>query len=224
MVNRKRYVVVVAPLGLAAMVACGAAQPDASPTAVPAPTSSSATSADPASAVATVDIGTTSMGTVLTDGQGHTLYYLSTEASGQDACTMEPGCALMWPAIAPPSNGNPVPGVGVNGLLGVTTAADGTDEVTYNGWPLHTFSGETAGQVTGQGTGSYGGTWSVATPDMAPASNTGASDLVPGPVTPPAATPPGALPTNPFAPTTPPGIPAQPPLPTIPSALSTNPF
>jgi predicted lipoprotein with Yx(FWY)xxD motif len=164
------------------------------------------------------------MGTVLTDGQGHTLYYLSTEANGQDACTPEPGCDLMWPAVVPPSGGTPEPGLGVNGTLGVITAADGSGEVTYNGWPLHTFSGEDAGQVDGEDMTSFGGTWSVATPDMATTSNTGTSEPAPGLGTPPPSTPPGALPTNPFAPTTPPGIPTQPPLPTIPSALPTDPI
>jgi predicted lipoprotein with Yx(FWY)xxD motif len=171
-----------------------------------------------------VDLGTTTMGTVLTDGQGHTLYYLSTEASGEDACTMEPGCALMWPALAPPSDGTLAPGVGVSGALGVIAAADGSSEVTYNGWPMHTLGGEAAGQVTGQGTASYGGTWSVATPGMAATSNTGGGETVPGLATPQGtSTPPGALPTNPFAPTTPPGIPTQPPLPAIPSDPPTNP-
>lgn len=222
--NWKRSFAILVPLGLIGLVACGAVQAHATPTASVTPTPINSAPADPASDVATVDIGTTSMGTVLTDAHGHTLYYLSTEASGQDACTLEPGCALMWPAVAPPSDGTPVPGIGVNGTLGVITAADGGAEVTYNGWPLHTFSGEGADQLEGQGIASFGGTWSVATPDMAPTAGDGAGDTAPGLDTPAAITPPGALPTNPFAPITPPGIPAQPPLPTIPSALPTNPF
>jgi predicted lipoprotein with Yx(FWY)xxD motif len=220
----KRYLAVFVPLGLVGLVACGAAKPDTTPTASVTLTPSSAATADPSSDVATVEVGSTSIGTVLTDVHSHTLYYLSTEASGQDACTLEPGCALMWPAVAPPSDGTPVPGIGVNGALSVITAADGGSEVTYNGWPLHTFSGEGTGQVTGQGVASFGGTWSVATPDMTPTSNGGGGNSAPGLATPPAVTPPGALPTNPFAPITPPGISAQPPLPTIPSALPTDPF
>jgi predicted lipoprotein with Yx(FWY)xxD motif len=222
--NAKRSLILIAPLGVAGMVACGAAQPVATPIASATPAPGSAATADPSSDVATVDIGTTSIGTVLTDAHGHTLYYLSSEATGQDACTLEPGCAVMWPAVTPPSDGTPVPGVGVDGSLSVITAADGDAEVTYNGWPLHSLSGEGAGQVAGQGMASFGGTWSVATPDMAPTSNGGGDDSPPGLVTPPAINSAGALPTDPFAPITPPGIPAQAPLPTIPSALPTNPF
>jgi predicted lipoprotein with Yx(FWY)xxD motif len=223
-VSRKRYLGLIAPLGVAGMVACGATKPNATPTPLVAPTPSSAPTAVPSSAVPTVDIGTTSIGTVLTDANGHTLYYFSMEANGQDECTLNPGCAVMWPAVSPPGDSTPVPGIGVDGTLGVVSAADGGPEVTYNGWPLHTFSGEAAGQLTGEGMASFGGTWAAATPDMAPTSNSGGGDSAPGLVTPPAITPPGALPTNPFAPTTPPGIPVQPPLPTIPSALPTNPF
>lgn len=210
----------IAPLPVAGIVTCGATTSAVTPTVTPA---STPTSADPSSAVATIDLGTTALGTVLTDAQGHTLYLVSSEASGQDACTMEPRCALMWPALAPPRNATPVPGVGVNGTLGVITAADGSAEVTYNGWPLHTFSGEGTGQVTGQGTTTYGGTWSVATPDVAPTLNPGVGGSMPGLATPPGtSTPPGVLPTNPFAPTTPPGMPTQPAVPTIPSAPDTS--
>jgi predicted lipoprotein with Yx(FWY)xxD motif len=221
--SRKRYLILIAPVGLNLMVACDAAQPKASaPEITPTPTSARA--ADPSRTVATVDIGMTSIGTVLTDAQGHTLYYLSTEAGGQDACTTQPGCSLMWPALAPPSAGTPVPGIGVNGTLGVIMATDGSAETTYNGWPLHILSGENAGHVTGEGLESYGGRWAVATPDLASTSSMGGEGSEPGLVSPPASTPPGALPTNPFAPTTPPGVPGQPSLPTIPSAPPSDAF
>ena len=35
-------------------------------------------------------------------------------------------------------------------------------EVTYNGWPLYTFIGDSsAGQAKGQGLNNFGGTWYV---------------------------------------------------------------
>ncbi len=214
----------MAPLGVAGMVACGATTPDVSPMGVTAPAPRTTTTADPIAAAATIDTGTTAIGTVLTDHQGDTLYYVSTEANGEDACSTAPGCALMWPALAPPTDGTPVAGEGVGGALGMITAADGSSEVTYNGWPVHTFSGEGAGKVTGQGNASFGGTWSVATPDMAPISSSGGVSSLPGLATPVGlASPPGGLPTNPFAPTTPAGTPVEPPLPTISSGIPTDP-
>jgi hypothetical protein len=60
----------------------------------------------------------------------------------------------------------------VNGTLGVITAADGSAEVTYNGWPLHTFGSDTApGQTGGNG---VGGKWFAAMPGTT-ASATGAT-------------------------------------------------
>ncbi|MHB8488857.1 MAG: COG4315 family predicted lipoprotein [Candidatus Dormibacteria bacterium] len=149
---------------------------------------------------------------------------MSTEQSGQDECSLQPGCSVMWPALPPPSNRDPSAGSGAGGVLGVIIAADGGLEVTYSGWPLHTFGEDAPGQVDGQRNASFGGIWSVATPALALASGAGAAALsglqTPSGLT----TPPGALPTNPFAPSTPPGIPAQPPLPTIPSSLPTQPY
>jgi predicted lipoprotein with Yx(FWY)xxD motif len=224
-VSRQRYGLLGVALLAVGLTACGASNSAASPSTSPPPTPTSTPSTSPTTGAASVDTGTTSSGTVLTDSQGHTLYVLSVEQNGQDACTTQPGCSLMWPALSPPGSGTPVPGRGVSGALGVTTAADGSAEVTYNGWPLHRFSDDPAGQVTGQDIASYGGTWYAATPELAPTSNDGVGASAPGLATPAGlTTPAGALPTNPFAPTTPPGMPAQATLPTIPSGPPTNPY
>jgi predicted lipoprotein with Yx(FWY)xxD motif len=46
-------------------------------------------------------------------------------------------------------------------LVGTTTRADGTSQVTYDGKALYTYSEEKPGEVTGAGS-SFGGTWRVA--------------------------------------------------------------
>jgi predicted lipoprotein with Yx(FWY)xxD motif len=213
----------LSPFVVIGVAACGAASPS-----TPTPslaTVPAATSAAAGNGAGEVETGMTPLGTVLTDAQGHTLYYLSAEGDGQDDCTLQPGCALMWPAISPGADGTGSAGTGVSGTVGVITASDGTLEVTYNGWPLHTFSGEAAGLVTGQGNASDGGIWYVATPNMGPTSNTASGESVPALPTPAGeTTPPGALPTNPFAPTTPDGSPMQPPMPTMPTDLPTSPY
>jgi predicted lipoprotein with Yx(FWY)xxD motif len=222
-VSSRKFGLLLVPLFVVGVTACGESSSITSPSTSALHTSTATPSTSPTIGVVTVDTGTTSLGTVLTDSTGHTLYVLSGEQNGQDACTTQPGCSLMWPALSPPGSGTPVPGRGVSGALGVTTAADGSGEVTYNGWPLHTFSDDPAGQVMGQGIASYGGTWYAATPEMAPTSNDGVGASAPGLATPTGlTTPAGALPTNPFAPTTPPGVPAQATLPTIPSDPPTN--
>ncbi len=213
----------LAPLLALVISGCGASDPTLATTASPAVTVTPTSLTSPATTAPTIETGKTSLGTVLIDSKGHTLYYLSTEQTGQDECTMQPGCSVLWPTLHPPSSGAPSAGGGVGGTVAVITAADGSLEVTFNGWPLHSFSGEPPGQVEGQDEASFGGTWYVATPGLIPTSGDG-SATVPGLATPPAlATPPGALPTNPFAPTTPPGITADPGPLSFPPPSTTNP-
>jgi predicted lipoprotein with Yx(FWY)xxD motif len=47
-------------------------------------------------------------------------------------------------------------------LLGTVKDASGKLEVTYNHWPLYTFSGDSGpGVAKGQGISNFGGTWYV---------------------------------------------------------------
>lgn len=206
-------------ISFVALAACGSSSPDPTATAGAARSPSSGTAQD-----ITVGTGLSAMGTVLTSAAGQTLYYLTSEAGGLDACTLQPDCSATWPAVAPPSDGTPVGSNGVIGILGVIAATDGTLEVTYNGWPLHAFQGEAAGQVSGQAITSFGGTWYVATPNLAPSGNPSASiPTLPGLPTPLSVTPPGELPSDPFSPTTPPALPTAQPVPTIASGVPTDP-
>jgi predicted lipoprotein with Yx(FWY)xxD motif len=213
----------LAPILLFAIAGCGPSDRTLAATASPADTVTPASPASPATTAPIIETRKTSLGTVLTDSTGHTLYYLSTEQTGQDECTLQPGCSVLWPSLRPPSGGAPTADVAVGGTVAVITAADGSLEVTFNGWPLHTFNGAPPGNVGGEDEASFGGTWYVATPGLLPTSSDGLA-TVPGLATPPAlGTLPSALPTNPFAPTTPPGDTAHPGPPPLPTAPTTNP-
>jgi hypothetical protein len=63
-----------------------------------------------------------------------------------------------------------VAGSGVQAsLLGTVRSADGSLYLTYAGYPLYTFSGDSAsGQAKGQGIVSFGGTWWAISPSGAP--------------------------------------------------------
>jgi predicted lipoprotein with Yx(FWY)xxD motif len=129
---------------------------------------------------ANVSTGSAGGNTVLTNSAGLTLYYLTTEQGGVDKCTAQSGCPQAWPAIAPPSGGAPVAGSGVTGSLSVINAANGTKEVAYNGWPLHTFSSDSApGQTGGNNITSFGGTWFIATPSLTASGGTGGGSTSP---------------------------------------------
>jgi len=100
-------------------------------------------------------------GNILVNAQGMTLYELTSEAGGNIQCTG--ACTGVWPPLTLPSGTTtPTGGTGVTGTLGTVTRSDGTVQVTYGGYPLYTYSGDTAaGQTNGQGIQAFGGTWQV---------------------------------------------------------------
>jgi predicted lipoprotein with Yx(FWY)xxD motif len=107
----------------------------------------------------------TEFGTILTDGTGRTLYLFDNDKpiKPQSSCTGQ--CVKAWPIVAA-SSGSTV-GSGVDAAkLGQITRTDGQMQLTYNNWPLYTYSGDTAaGDTNGQG---IGGIWHVAGVDGKP--------------------------------------------------------
>jgi predicted lipoprotein with Yx(FWY)xxD motif len=91
------------------------------------------------------------VGTVLVNAEGFTLYHLKTETSSDIQCTG--ACAGTWPPVLLPAGVTaPTEASGVTGKLGTVTRPDGGTQVTYNGFPLYTYSGDTGpGQANGQG-------------------------------------------------------------------------
>lgn len=134
-----------------------------------ASTSASTTSPTPAPVYEVTTGNVSGLGTVLVNGQGLTLYlFVPDQQKGQSTCYAE--CAVGWPPLLLPSGvTTPLAGPGVNqSLLGTTTRTDGSVEVTYNHWPLYTWTGDSEpGQATGQGINSLGGLWYVLSPSGA---------------------------------------------------------
>jgi predicted lipoprotein with Yx(FWY)xxD motif len=113
----------------------------------------------PASDNASVKLGTSSLGKILVDGSGQTLYLWEADKGSKSMC--DGGCAAAWPPLT--TSGKPVAGAGItSGKLGTTKRTDGTTEVTYNGHPLYLYAGDTApGQVNGQASDQFGAEWYV---------------------------------------------------------------
>ena len=104
------------------------------------------------------------VGTVLVNGQGQTLYLLTSEKGGKITCTGSDGCTKIWPEITLPQGTTAATaGSGVmSSLLGTVKGASGDLEVTYNGWPLYTYAADSGpGVAHGQGIATFGGTWYV---------------------------------------------------------------
>jgi predicted lipoprotein with Yx(FWY)xxD motif len=108
---------------------------------------------------AIVALRSTTLGNVLVDARGRTLYLFEKDKQGRSACYGT--CATYWPPLL--STAKPRPGKGVHAsLLGVTKRTDGKRQVTYAGHPLYTFvADKKAGQTNGEGLTNFGATWDV---------------------------------------------------------------
>ena len=108
----------------------------------------------------------TSLGTILVDGQGHTVYVFANDKANASTCTG--ACATDWPPVPAPAQ-LPASLPGVSGALATTTRSDGSHQLTVAGHPVYTFSGDSApGQTNGQGITLNGGRWTVVSPSGAP--------------------------------------------------------
>jgi predicted lipoprotein with Yx(FWY)xxD motif len=149
---------------VAAAAACGSTSSSTAASSggsQPAGTSSSASSS-PGITVSAKSVA--GVGTVLVNGKGQTLYMLTSEKGGKITCTDDNGCTKIWPDNELPKGmTSATPGSGIQtSLLGTVKNSAGDLYVTYNGWPLYTYSGDSGpGQANGQGITSFGGTWYV---------------------------------------------------------------
>lgn len=143
----------VVPLAALVIAGCGGSSSDHKGTSIPAPSSPPAT----ANARATVTIASTSLGKILVDAQGRSLYLFKKDAGTKSTCSGE--CATAWPPLI--AKGKPTAGGGAQAsMLGTVRRDDGSMQVTYHAHPLYLFAGDQQpGQVGGQGSTAFGAPW-----------------------------------------------------------------
>jgi predicted lipoprotein with Yx(FWY)xxD motif len=108
----------------------------------------------PATSVA---VGRSSLGTIVVDNAGRTLYRFDKDTPGSGSSACNGACAAAWPPDL--VQGAPVAAPGVTGSLGVVSRADGTHQLTLDGHPLYRYVGDQGpGDTTGDG---FGGIWHV---------------------------------------------------------------
>ena len=93
-------------------------------------------------------------GQYLTDAEGMALYIFVPDAQGASTCYDD--CATNWPPFTVASaDALPTLAEGLDSaMLGTVERDDGTIQVTYNGWPLYYFAGDTEmSQTNGQAVG-----------------------------------------------------------------------
>ncbi|MGW6684207.1 COG4315 family predicted lipoprotein [[Kitasatospora] papulosa] len=120
------------------------------------PTSSSASPSAPAT-VDTKSAGT--LGTILVDDKGNTLYLFLADTKNKSNCAG--ACAKAWPPLL--TKGAAKVGNGVDKkLLGTATRSGGDEQVTYNGHPLYYYvNDKKPGQTNGQALNQFGAEWYV---------------------------------------------------------------
>ena len=114
-----------------------------------------------------VGVATTSLGPVLVDSKGFTVYMLTADTKAHSTCSAQ--CLQYWPLVPAPAGSDMSPVQGVSAALATTKATSGALMLTAGGWPLYTFVKDMApGQVVGEGVKTFGGTWYAVSPSGAP--------------------------------------------------------
>ena len=94
-----------------------------------------------------LSVAETSAGEHLVDAEGNTLYLFLPDEQGDSTCY--DGCASNWPPLAGPIDA--ADGVDAD-LISTAARDDGTEQVTYNGWPLYYYAADSEpGDTNGQG-------------------------------------------------------------------------
>jgi predicted lipoprotein with Yx(FWY)xxD motif len=141
------------------IAACGSSSSSNTTSSAAGTQPSAQTSSGSSSVVVVKTSSNPTLGTILVDSKGMTLYHLSGEQNGKFICTSS-GCLGVWhPLTAPSSSAQS----GEVGSLGTVKRSDGTIQVTYKGTPLYTFTqDQQPGETKGQGIKDVG-TWSTIT-------------------------------------------------------------
>ena len=116
--------------------------------------------AEPEGEPTPVSVGeATGVGKVLVDAEGMTLYYFEKDQKGSGRSKCEGACAEAWPPLI--AEGEPEAMKGAKAaMLGPIEREDGSTQVTYAGWPLYTYVGDTKpGEDNGTDSKAFGASW-----------------------------------------------------------------
>ncbi|WP_166964571.1 hypothetical protein [Yeosuana marina] len=104
-------------------------------------------------------VNDSTLGSILTDAEGKTLYFFSDDTMDTSECL--DGCVNIWPIFY---SENLVVGTGLDiNDFATITRTDGELQTTYKGWPLYYYAADVnAGDTTGEGVANE---WFVAKPD-----------------------------------------------------------
>jgi predicted lipoprotein with Yx(FWY)xxD motif len=109
-----------------------------------------------------VRVRTTSLGKVLVDAKGRTLYLFEADKPNKSNCSG--ACLTIWPPLTSAAKPNATGGA-LAAKIGTISASGGKRLVTYNGHPLYYYVGDQKpGDTKGQGLNQFGAKWYVLAP------------------------------------------------------------
>jgi predicted lipoprotein with Yx(FWY)xxD motif len=150
--------VAVSATALLTLSACGMGSSGA---AAQQPGSSASASASGSGSGSGISVAHTSLGKVLVNGKGMTLYMRSADRHDHSTCSNQ--CLQFWPALSPGGSAK------ISAATGHTTTPGGTPIETVAGHPVYTFSqDQKPGDVNGDGVNEFGGTWYAVSPSGQP--------------------------------------------------------
>lgn len=104
---------------------------------------------------------TATLGTILTAGNGRTVYLFMRDTGPTSTCSGE--CAANWPPLT--TTATPTAGAGVSAAeIKTARRSDGKMQVVFNGHPLYYYAGDNPGEVNGEGQNAFGGAWYALSP------------------------------------------------------------
>jgi predicted lipoprotein with Yx(FWY)xxD motif len=112
-----------------------------------------------ASRAAKIQLRRTSLGKILVDTTGFTVYRFGKDTGKRNTCVASRACSTAWPALT--TSGSPTAGPGVNAsLLSTIRLANGSRQVTYAGHPLYRYAATSERAETSYaGIEQFGGKW-----------------------------------------------------------------
>jgi predicted lipoprotein with Yx(FWY)xxD motif len=131
--------------------------------------SSSTTATSPSGGASGLHVASTSLGRVLVDASGRTVYTFTADSSGHSTCSA--ACLQYWPAVSPGHASTTV-----TAKVASTPTTDGSTVATVGGWPVYTFiQDQQPGDVTGEGISNFGGVWYAVSPSGQPVKSSSGS-------------------------------------------------
>ncbi len=159
-------------VGVAALLAaCSGGGATTANTSAPATSKPTAASAD-------LSTAQTSLGTIVVDSKGRTVYLFTMDTNKPSKSTCDTGCDSVWPPVPAPAGGTPTLSGVDSSEVGVVTRSDGSKQLTLNGWPLYEYQGDSAaGDVKGE---NVQGSWFAVSPKGTKVTSTAGSQSTSG--------------------------------------------